>query len=60
MKKIVTAANNVRYDADRNENGHADRFWAAGLGLHAGQMLFTGPPEYMTAQRRRMRKKGAY
>ena len=60
VKKLVTAANNIRYDADRNENGHADRFWAAGLGLHAGQMTFSGPAEYQTAQRRRLRQKGAY
>lgn len=60
VKKIVTAANNIRYDADRNENGHADRFWAAGLGLHAGQMAFSGPAEYQSAKHRRLRQKGAY
>ena len=60
VKKIVTAANNIRYDADRNENGHADRFWAASLGLHAGQTSFSGPVEYQTAQRRRLIRKGAY
>ena len=60
VKKIVTAANNIRYDADRNENGHADRFWAAGLGLHAGQTSFSGPVEYQSAQRRRLIRKGAY
>ena len=60
VKKIVTASNNIRYDADRNENGHADRFWAAGLGLHAGQMAFSGPAEYQSAKHRRLRQKGAY
>jgi len=29
----VTAANNVRWDADRDERGHADHFWA--LANHA-------------------------
>lgn len=60
VKKIVTAANHIRYDADRNENGHADRFWAAALGLHAGQTDFGGPVEYRSVQRRRFRRKGAY
>lgn len=59
VKKIVTAANNIRYDADRNENGHADRFWAAALGLHAGQVDFV-PTEYTSVARRRFRRKGAY
>jgi phage FluMu gp28-like protein len=31
VRKIVTAANNVRLDADRDEAGHADRFWALAL-----------------------------
>ena len=35
IKKIVTVAGNVRFDADRNEHGHADRFWAMALALHA-------------------------
>lgn len=59
VKKLTTAAGNVRYDADRNENGHADRFWAAALGLHAGQVEFV-PPEYTSVARRRFRRKGAY
>jgi phage FluMu gp28-like protein len=59
VKKIVTAANNIRYDADRNENGHADRFWALALALHAGQTEFQ-PIEYTSVQRRRMTHKGAW
>ena len=59
VKKMVTAAGNVRYDADRNENGHADRFWALALGLHAGQTQFQ-PVEYIGIQRRRMARKGAW
>lgn len=30
-----TAAGNVRFDAARSEAGHADRFWALALALHA-------------------------
>ncbi len=33
VKKITTAANNVRFDAEESKIGHADRFWALSLGL---------------------------
>lgn len=39
VRKIVTAANNVRLDADRNEAGHADRFWALALAYHAADAV---------------------
>lgn len=35
IRRIVTAAGNVRYDAPRTSSGHADRAWALMLGLHA-------------------------
>lgn len=35
VRKITTASNNIRFDADRSDNGHADRFWALALALHA-------------------------
>ena len=31
IKKVVTAAGNVRFEGDRDEDGHSDRFWAAAL-----------------------------
>ena len=31
VKKTVTAAGNVRFDAERTKDGHADRFWAKAL-----------------------------
>lgn len=34
IRRFVTAANNVRFDADRTEAGHADRFWACALAVH--------------------------
>ena len=34
VKKIVTAAGNSRFDADRTDKGHADEFWAHALALH--------------------------
>jgi phage FluMu gp28-like protein len=36
IRKTVTAANNVRLEADSDDDGHADRFWALALALHAG------------------------
>ena len=35
IKKETTAAGNIRFSADRSGNGHADRFWALALALHA-------------------------
>ena len=35
VRKIVTASNNVRLEADRDTGGHADRFWALALACHA-------------------------
>lgn len=40
VTKVVTPANNIRFTAERSENGHADRFWALALALHAAG---TGP-----------------
>lgn len=35
VTKVTTEAGNVRFTAERSENGHADRFWALALGIHA-------------------------
>jgi phage FluMu gp28-like protein len=35
IRKIVTAANNIRLDATRDDGGHADRFWSLALAYHA-------------------------
>ena len=35
VRKSVTAAGNVRFDATRDDDGHADEFWAAALAIHA-------------------------
>lgn len=37
VTKQTTAAGNVRFTAERSENGHADRFWALALAIHAAQ-----------------------
>ncbi len=44
VRKMTTIAGNSRFDADRNEAGHADEFWAHMLALHAGEN--SSPPSY--------------
>lgn len=51
LERIVTAAGNVRFEADRGRGGHSDRFWAAALGLHAagkprGVIEYVGAGEF--------------
>lgn len=35
VRRLTTAAGNVRFDAERTGDSHADRFWALALALHA-------------------------
>ena len=35
IKRMVTSAGNIRYDAERSDKGHGDRFWALALAMHA-------------------------
>jgi len=35
VKRVVTSTGNFRFDAERTEDGHADRFWALALAEHA-------------------------
>lgn len=44
IKKETTASGNIRFTADRGPGGHADRFWALALGLHAAKAA-GGPVE---------------
>lgn len=43
VKKIVTSAGNVRYDAASTEQGHGDFFWGAALAYHANNAGEAGP-----------------
>lgn len=36
VQKTVTAAGNIRFVAESTPDGHADRFWALALAIHAG------------------------
>ena len=42
VKKETTSSGNIRFTADRGKNGHADRFWALALALHAGKDIGGG------------------
>lgn len=35
VRRIVTSAGNIRFDAQRDAGSHADRFWALALAVHA-------------------------
>lgn len=45
VKRFVTAAGNIRFDAARTDAGHADEFWALALAVEAG----TGASNYVPA-----------
>ncbi|WP_353566211.1 hypothetical protein [Haloferula sargassicola] len=58
VRKETTAAGNIRFVADGDEDGHADRFWAVALAIHAakgpdGPFAYQ-PVESMRPQFRRM------
>ena len=36
VQKVTTSAGNIRFVAESTPDGHADRFWALALALHAG------------------------
>lgn len=41
VKKFVTAAGNIRFDAEHDEKHHADKFWALALAIHAAESKTT-------------------
>jgi phage FluMu gp28-like protein len=45
VRKETTAAGNIRFAAEAGKDGHADRFWALALALHAGKSA-SGPFAY--------------
>lgn len=54
VRKIITGSGNIRFDvaAAENTSGHADRFWALALALHAAQEEFHAPANIVTRKRR--------
>ena len=43
VKKTTTAAGNIRFEGERDDSGHSDRFWALALAVHAASGDDTGP-----------------
>jgi len=48
IKKTTTVAGNVRFDAERTKDGHADRFWAMSLSFMAAEGM-TIPQIFVSA-----------
>lgn len=42
IRKETTAAGNVRFVADSDDAGHADRFWGLALSIHAAKNISSG------------------
>lgn len=47
VQKVTTAAGNIRFVAESSPDGHADRFWALALALHAASNP-AAPIEYVS------------
>ncbi len=58
VKKIVTAAGNIRFDAANTEDSHADRFWGCGLSVHAAHDAPSGPVSESVGSRGRRETAG--
>ncbi|MFM9881235.1 MAG: terminase large subunit domain-containing protein [Burkholderiaceae bacterium] len=48
VTKQTTAAGNIRFTAERTKDGHADRFWALALAVHAASSP-SAPIEFMSS-----------
>lgn len=56
IKRVVTAAGNIRFDAERTEAGHSDEFWAAALSLYAADATDNTPLVIRSSRRRESAK----
>jgi phage FluMu gp28-like protein len=53
VRRTVTSAGNLRFEAARGGRGHADRFWALALAVHAATPPKTEPVAYEPLATRR-------
>lgn len=53
VKKFITSSGNIRFDAERSEDSHADRFWALALAVHAADGGRAVPKIYTLGEFRR-------
>lgn len=51
VQKTTTAAGNIRFIAESTDDGHADRFWALALAIHAASTP-VAPMEFQSAGKR--------
>ena len=60
IRKEVTASGNVRFAADRGQNGHSDRFWGLALAIYAAKTGggATGGFEALPGMRPENRRRG--
>jgi phage FluMu gp28-like protein len=54
IRKTTTAAGNIRFDAESTSDGHADRFWALALAIHAASNPASMPVVSSSPGSRRM------
>jgi phage FluMu gp28-like protein len=59
VRRVITSAGNVRFDAERDDSGHADEFWAGALMAHAATNP-SGPITFERVGESRMNRKGAW
>lgn len=59
ITRVVTSGGHLRFDADRSSGGHADRFWAAALGIHAAD-ADAGDVELITSGHLRFSRRGVW
>ncbi|KKK62080.1 hypothetical protein LCGC14_3007900, partial [marine sediment metagenome] len=52
VRRSVTSAGNLRFEAGRTKAGHADRFWALALAVHAAGLTPAGRVMYETISAR--------
>lgn len=52
VRRYATSSGNSRFDADRSEGSHADRFWALALALHAAKKTLRSPVQYESIDER--------
>jgi phage FluMu gp28-like protein len=53
IKRMTTLVGRFRYDAERDEKGHADSFWAWALANHAITITITHTPNYWEERARK-------
>ncbi|MDR2603209.1 MAG: terminase family protein [Puniceicoccales bacterium] len=56
VRRETTFAGNIRFAGDRGKNGHADRFWALALAIHAANTCTHQPAPYFEKVERKTRR----